>query len=384
MAAQLVEHVIGLLLRLCHAHSLREEVSAHLKARSRRAVGILVKLRVVIDRAHSVAAAAHARDDKVHISARDRVPVHIALILRHVDTDARAHAGIVVGHDAAVLDERRLIIGVRRHTLEHIERVVLVVDLLLLVERAELIDAVNDRRHLRARDAAVGVEIRQVADLRADEHTRFIERRHIAVVHVGKRRGRVGCAIAQRLGRKARHIKATDAVVKLIVAVILRGKAHGIGVGRVAACPVRRAGLLLLVAGREQHELEHFARARGTVGGKRAVAVAADDALLAQLHDIVIEPVGLVDVGIGLAGVARRRPLRRDDRVAVHDAVFRDGLAVARLEAGKAVAELFRFGEATVGLADLVDGKVRLVGRTAFHIDDEIRKLVLRRAGAVI
>ena len=71
-------------------------------------------------------------------------------------------------------------------------------------------------------------------------------------------------------------------------------------------------------------------------------------------------------------------------RVAVHDAVFRDGLAVARLEAGKAVAELFRFGEATVGLADLVDGKVRLVGRTAFHIDDEIRKFVLRRAGAVI
>ena len=47
-------------------------------------------------------------------------------------------SGIVVGHDAAVLDERRLIIGVRRHTLEHIERVVLVVDLLLLVERAEL------------------------------------------------------------------------------------------------------------------------------------------------------------------------------------------------------------------------------------------------------
>ena len=89
------------------------------------------------------------------------------------------------------------------------------------------------------------------ADLRADEHTRFIERRHIAVVHVGKGRHRVGRAVAQRLGRKARHIEATDAVVKLIVAVILRGKAHGIGVGRVAACPVRRAGLLLLVAGRE-------------------------------------------------------------------------------------------------------------------------------------
>ena len=53
---------------------------------------------------------------------------------------------------------------------------------------------------------------------------------------------RVVFGARKRLGRKARHIEATDAVVKLIVAVILRGKAHGIGVGRVAACPVRRAG----------------------------------------------------------------------------------------------------------------------------------------------
>ena len=242
MTAQLVEHMVGLLLRLCHAHGLREEVSTHLKARSRRAVGVLVKLRVVVDRAHGVAAAAHTRDNKVHIGARDRVPVHIALILRHVDADARAHAGIIIGHNAAVLDERGLVVGVRRNALKHVERVVLVVDLLLLVERAELIDAVNDRRHLRARDAAVGVEIRQVADLRADEHACLIERRHIAVVHIGKGRGRVGRAVAQRFGRKARHIKAADAVVELIVAVILRGKAHGIGVGRVAARPVHRGG----------------------------------------------------------------------------------------------------------------------------------------------
>ena len=257
-------------------------------------------------------------------------------------------------------------------------------DLLLLVERAELIDAVNDRCHLRARDAAVRIEVRQVADLGADEHTCFVKRRHVTVVHIGKGRCRIGRAIAQRLGRKARYIQAADAAIELGITVRLRGKAHRVGVQRITARPVLRDGRLHPMPRCQQQELEHLARARGTVGGKGAIVVAADDPLLTQLHHVVIKPVGSVDVAISSAGIAGGRPLCRRHYVAAHGAAFRNGSAVLGHKASKAVTELFHLGERLIGFTDLINGKICLVGYTAFLVDDKVGKLILCRTGIVI
>ena len=134
----------------------------------------------------------------------------------------------------------------------------------------------------------------------------------------------------------------------------------------------------------QQQKLEHLARARGTIGGKGAVVVAADDPLLTQLHHVVIKPVGSVDVAISSAGIAGGRPLRRRHYAAAHGAAFRNGSAVLGHKASKAVTELFHLGERLIGFTDLINGKIRLVGYTAFLVDDKVGKLILCRMGIVI
>ena len=134
----------------------------------------------------------------------------------------------------------------------------------------------------------------------------------------------------------------------------------------------------------EQHELEHLARARGAVGGKGAVAVAADDALGAQLHDVIIKPVSLLHVGIGRAGVAVCIPCGGRGDVSAGDAVFCQHRAGRGFQPRKRAAELFHCGKAAVGRAALIDAKIRLIRHAVFLVDDEIGKLRVRGGGAAV
>ena len=141
---------------------------------------------------------------------------------------------------------------------------------------------------------------------------------------------------------------------------------------------------MLFVARCEQHKLEHFTRARGAVGGKGAVAVAADDALRAQLHHIVIEPVARLHVGIRRAGVAVGTPGGGRGDIAAGNARFRQHRAGRGFETRERAAELFHRGEAAVGRAALIDAEIRLIRHAVFLVDDEIGKLRVRGGSTAV
>ena len=95
VAIQPLHDEAGLLHGLLHVHGLGEEVDAHLQAASQRALDVALEPGVLEQAALGPAAAPHADHREVHARGGDPVPVHLVLVLGHIDA---ADGGVAIAH----------------------------------------------------------------------------------------------------------------------------------------------------------------------------------------------------------------------------------------------------------------------------------------------